>query len=60
LPALYGARDVARYYIGWRVNSELLKLEWHQIDRKTGVIRLEPGTTKNRAGRMFKYAESTR
>ena len=37
--------------------SEVLPLEWHQIDRKAGVIRLEPGTTKNREGRVFKYAE---
>jgi integrase len=32
-------------------------LEWHQIDRAAGIIRLEPGTTKNRHGRMFKYGE---
>jgi integrase len=45
------------YYTGWRINSELLPLEWHQVDRAAGVIRLEPGTTKNRDGRVFKYAE---
>ena len=35
--------------------SELLTLEWHQIDRKACIIRLEPGTTKNREGRVFAY-----
>jgi hypothetical protein len=43
------------YYTGWRINSELLPLEWHQVGRAAGVIRLEPGTTKNRDGRVFKY-----
>jgi hypothetical protein len=32
-------------------------MEWRQIDRAAGVIRLDPGTTKNREGRVFKYAE---
>ena len=45
------------YFTGWRMASEILPLHWHQIDRRAGVIRLEPGTTKNRAGRAFKYAE---
>jgi integrase len=35
------------YYTGWRMASEILPLEWHQIDGKAGVIRLEPGATKN-------------
>jgi integrase len=45
------------YYTGWRVADELLPLEWHQIDRGAGVIRLEPNTTKNDDGRTFKYGE---
>jgi len=57
LPALYQALVTVAYYTGWRVASEILKLEWHQVDRAAGVIRLEPGTTKNRDGRLFKYAE---
>lgn len=47
------------YYTGWRVPSEVLTLEWHQVDRKACVIRLEPGTTKNRDGRRFTYGELT-
>ena len=42
---------------GWRVADELLPLEWHQIDRAAGVIRLEPNTTKNDHGRTFKDGE---
>jgi integrase len=45
------------YVTGWRVQSELLGLEWRQVDRKACIIRLEPGTTKNRHGRTFDYSE---
>jgi len=55
LPPTYQAIVTLAYYSGWRVNSEILTLEWHQVDRTAGVIRLEPGTTKNRDGRMFLY-----
>jgi len=45
------------YYTGWRVRSEVLSLTWAQVDRKAGVVRLEPGTTKNGRGREFPYAK---
>jgi integrase len=35
------------------VKSEVLPLQWRQADLKAGVVRLEPGTTKNGEGRMF-------
>jgi len=38
---------------GWRVPSEVLPLRWSQVDLAAGVVRLEPGTTKNREGREF-------
>ncbi len=38
---------------GWRILSEVLPLPWAQVDFKGGVVRLEPGTTKNREGRTF-------
>ena len=41
------------YITGWRVRSEVLPLQWRQVDFKAGTIRLEPGTTKNDDGRMF-------
>lgn len=40
------------YLTGWRV-SEVLRLTWRQVDFGAGTVRLEPGTTKNREGRMF-------
>jgi integrase len=59
LQAPLDAAVTLAYYTGWRMASEILPLYWRQIDRAAGVIRLEPGTTKNRDGRVFKYAELT-
>jgi len=36
---------------GWR-KSEVITLERRQLDLKAGTLRLEPGTTKNREGRL--------
>lgn len=36
--------------IGWRV-SEISALTWNQVDREQGIVRLEPGETKNDEGR---------
>ena len=41
------------YITGWRVNSEVLGLEWRQVDFDAGTVRLDPGTTKNGDGRVF-------
>ncbi len=41
------------YVTGWRGPSEVLPLRWPQVDFKGGVVRLEPGTTKNREARTF-------
>ena len=53
--ALQGIATFA-YLTGWRTKSEILPLQWHQIDREAKTVRLEPGTTKNREGRLFVYA----
>jgi integrase len=45
------------YLTGWRIPSEVLTLEWRHIDRDRGIVRLEPGTTKNDRGRTFPYAD---
>lgn len=37
---------------GWRV-GEVLPLEWRQVDLAAAEVRLDPGTTKNREGRVF-------
>ena len=40
------------YITGWRIKSEVLPLEWRQVDFASGEIRLDPGTTKNGDGRV--------
>ena len=41
------------YVTGWRIASEVLPLQWRQVDLKAGEVRLDPGTTKNLEGRVF-------
>jgi integrase len=41
------------YVTGWRINSEVLPLQWRQVDLRVGEVRLDPGTTKNREGQVF-------
>jgi integrase len=41
------------YITGWRIASEVLKLEWRQVDFKAGEVRLDAGTTKNDEARTF-------
>jgi integrase len=41
------------YETGWRVASEVLPLEWRQVDFDADEVRLLPGTTKNGRGRVF-------
>jgi integrase len=43
------------YLTGWRLRSEILPLEWRQVDWTGRVVRLDPGTTKNREGRSFPF-----
>jgi integrase len=46
-------RLIARfgYETGWRL-QEIITMEWRQIDLQGGTARLDPGTTKNREGRL--------
>lgn len=41
------------FLTGWRLSSEVLTLQWSQVDLTAGVVRLEPGTTKNDEGREW-------
>jgi integrase len=54
------ARGQFAYVTGWRVQSEILPLEWRHVDRTAGEARLEPGTTKNQAGRVFPFTDALR
>jgi len=38
---------------GWRVNSEILPLQWRQVDFQSATVRLDAHTTKNDEGRLF-------
>jgi integrase len=38
------------YRVGWRI-SEITNFTWAQVDRENGIVRLEPGETKNEEGR---------
>ena len=41
------------YITGWRIASEVLPLEWRNVDFAADEVRLDAGTTKNREGRVF-------
>jgi integrase len=42
------------YLTGWR-KAEILGLDWRQIDFAAQTVTLDPGTTKNREGRVFPF-----
>jgi integrase len=48
------------YITGWRITSEVLPLQWRHVDFKAGEVRLDPGTTKNKEGRVFKLTTELR
>ena len=41
------------YLTGWRSKAESLRLKWHNVDLDGGTVRLDPGTTKNKDGRVI-------
>jgi len=43
------------YLTGWR-RSEILGLEWRNVDFRAGEVRLDPGATKNDEGRTFPFS----
>lgn len=43
------------YVTGWRIRSEVLGLQWRQVDMQAGMVMLDPGTTKNNDGRTFPF-----
>ena len=51
-PHLRNVAAVA-YVTGWRTRSEILPLEWRQIDFEAGEVRLDAGSTKNGQARTF-------
>lgn len=55
LPAELRPPILFAHYTGWRI-GEVLSLTWRQVDFDAGMVRLEPGTTKNGKGRTFPFA----
>jgi integrase len=55
-------QPVARfaYVTGWRIPSEVLKLQRSQVDFLVGEVRLNAGTTKNNEGRVFPFTTELR
>jgi integrase len=43
---------IIAYWTGMRT-GEVLKLQWDHLDMEQGLLRLEPGTTKNNRGRLI-------
>jgi integrase len=48
------------YITGWRIPSEVLPLEWRNVDLDAGEIRLDAHTTKNGDGRVFPFTPELR
>jgi integrase len=48
------------FITGWRIRSEILTLQWRQVDFQAGRVRLDPGTTKNDEGRIFPFTNELR
>jgi integrase len=53
LPAYLHAPLTFAFVTGWRLKSEVLPLTGDRVDLLAGVVRLDPGTTKNNDGRSF-------
>jgi integrase len=48
------------YITGWRIQSEVLPLEWRHVDFAAGEVRLDANTTKNGEGRIFPLTDDLR
>ncbi len=60
LPAALAPVIRFAFVTGWRIPSEVLTLEWRQVDLAAGEVRLDPGMTKNGEGRIFKLTDNLR
>lgn len=60
LPAPLQAVVTFAYLTGWRIDSEVLPLQWRQVDLTAGTVRLDPGTTKNDEARVFPFTGELR
>ena len=42
------------YVTGWRISSEVLPLQWRQVDLAAGEVRLDPGPRRTERGASFR------
>lgn len=56
LPAALQPVIAFAYKTGWRIRSEVLPMQWRQIDFSAREARLDAGTTKNKAPRTIKLS----
>ncbi len=52
LPAYLRPVVTFAYFTGWR-RAEILNLTWDKVELREGIVRLDPGETKNNEGRTL-------
>lgn len=55
LPAWLVGPATFAYFSGWRLASEVLRLEWRQVDLDEGTVRIEAGVTKGGEPRLLPF-----
>lgn len=60
LPAPIDAIATFAYITGWRIDSEVLPLQWRHVDFDSGEVRLDPEMVKNDEGRVFLMTDELR
>jgi integrase len=60
LPHPINAIATFAYLTGWRIDSEVLPLEWQHVDFDAGEVRIWVGDDKNDAGRVFVMTDELR
>jgi integrase len=60
LPQHYHAAVKCAYLTGWRIHSEIFTRQLKHVDLENGWLRLEPGETKNRDGRLYPLTDELR
>lgn len=57
LPSEIKPMVIFAYHTGWRVRNEVMPLQWRQVNLHSGIVRLEPETTKNDEERQFPFGQ---
>lgn len=60
LPEALRALMRVAFITSWRVASELVPMQWYQVDFTAGQLRLEPGMGKTKKARIFPFTPELR